>query len=318
MAAESNPTSYPGTETKPTIVIIGGPTASGKTRVGMHLAEIFNGEIVSADSIQIYRHMDVGSAKPTLEERTRVPHHMIDIRNPDEEFSAGDYAREARACIDSMLHRDSLPIVVGGTGLYMRCLLGGIISFPASASGLREKLLTEEKAEKGALYKRLLDVDPEKALSTPPENTYRIMRALEVFELTGKRMRDLLQEHLFRDRPYRYLFVGLAPLRSRLYEQIDQRVDNMIKGGLLEEVAQLYDLGYEPGLKSLQSIGYRHAGMILAGEMDCNEAVELMKRDTRRYAKRQLTWFRSEPDILWCDPQDTEKIARVVDDFLRN
>jgi tRNA dimethylallyltransferase len=318
MSADSNTTSHLKPETKPTIVTIAGPTASGKTGVGMLLAEAFNGEIVSADSIQVYRHMNVGSAKPTLEERSRVPHHMIDIRNPDKEFSAGDYVREARACIDSVLRRDRLPIVVGGTGLYIRCLLGGIISLPGSAISVREKLLAEEKAEKGALYKRLMEVDPEKALATPPENTYRIVRALEVFQLTGKRMRDLLQEHLFQDRPYRPLMIGLAPPRPHLYEQIDHRVDNMIKGGLLEEVSRLHALGYGPRLKSMQSIGYRHAGMILAGEMDCNEAVGLMKRDTRRYAKRQFTWFRSEPDIWWCDPQDTEKIAYEVYDFLGN
>ncbi len=303
-------------DNKPPIVIVAGPTASGKTRTGMLLAEAFNGEIVSADSIQIYRYMDVGSAKPTIGERSRVTHHMIDVRNPDEDFSAGDYVKEARECIDGILKRGKLPVVAGGTGLYIRCLRGGIIGLPASANVLRESLLAEETAAKGTLYKRLMEADPEKALATPPENTYRIVRALEVLELTGKRMSTLLQEHAFQDRPYRSLLIGLAPSRARLYEQIDQRVDNMIKGGLLEEVTQLYDMGYMPRLKSLQSIGYRHAGLVLAGEMSLDEAVRLMKRDTRRYAKRQFTWFRSEPDIVWCDPQDTETIVHAIHDFL--
>ena len=142
------------------------------------------------------------------------------------------------------------------------------------------------------------------------------MRALEVLELTGKRMSALLQEHAFQDRPYRSLLIGLATPRPHLYEQIDQRVDNMIKGGLLEEVTQLYDMGYGPRLKSMQSIGYRHAGMVLTGDVNLDEAVRLMKRDTRRYAKRQFTWFRSEPDILWCDPQETETIVHAIHDFL--
>jgi tRNA dimethylallyltransferase len=318
MLAESSFNAHHARENKPAIVIIAGPTASGKTRIGMLLAETFNGEIISADSIQVYRHMDVGSAKPTIEERSRVPHHMIDVRDPDEDFSAGDYITEARASIDNILRQDRLPVVVGGTGLYIRCLLGGIISLPGSDFRVREGLLAEEKAEKGTLYKRLMEIDPEKALATPPENTYRILRALEVFQLTGEKMHDLLQEHLFQDRPYRSLLIGLSPPRSSLYEQIDQRVDNMIKGGLLDEVAQLFALGYEPRLKSMQSIGYRHAGMILAGEMDSDEAIRLIKRDTRRYAKRQFTWFRSEPNILWCDPQDTEKIVHVVYHFLAN
>ena len=304
---------------KPKIVIVAGPTASGKTEIGLRLAEKSRGEIVSADSVQIYRRMDIGSAKPTAAERARAVHHMIDIRDPDEDFSAGDYVREARECIEEIIGRGNLPIIVGGTGLYIRCLIGGMVDSSKSDGQLRQELL-EEAERKGseALFKRLVEVDPETARHIPAGNVYRIVRALEVFELTGRKMSDLQQEHAFQDRPYGYIFFGLAPARSCLYEQIDQRVDNMIKSGLVEEVTRLQKLGYSADLKSMRSLGYRHMGMALAGAMHVDEAIRLMKRDTRRYAKRQLTWFRSEPDIVWCDPDEIKRIQFMVDDFLGN
>ena len=183
---------------------------------------------------------------------------------------------------------------------------------------LREKLLNEEEKSKGALFKRLLELDPETAHHIPAANIYRIVRALEVFESTGRKMSVLQQEHAFKDRPYNYIFFGLSPSRSRLYEQIDQRVDNMIKSGLVDEVMLLHKIGYSDDLKSMSSLGYRHVGLALAGAIDMDEAVRLIKRDTRRYAKRQLNWFRSEPDIVWCDPDETERIQLMIDDFLGN
>jgi len=319
LGSSSQQHSHPMSDEKPKILVVAGPTASGKTRLAMKLAETVGGEIVSADSIQIYRHMDIGSAKPTTAERSRVVHHMIDIRDPDEDFSAGDYVREARQCINKIIQRGGVPLVVGGTGLYIRCLLGGIVDSSSSDAKLRKRLLEEsERKGKGALFEKLAEVDPETAGHTTEENVYRIMRALEVYELTGKKMSMIQTEHAFQDRPYRHIFLGLAFARSRLYEQIDHRVDNMIKSGLVEEVAQLYRLGYSAGLKSMRSLGYRHIGMVLTGKMDIEEAIRLMKRDTRRYAKRQLTWFRSEPDIVWCDPEEPERIQLMVDDFLGN
>jgi tRNA dimethylallyltransferase len=304
---------------KPKVIIIAGPTASGKTEISIELAEKFRGEIVSADSVQIYRRMDIGSAKPTAAERARAVHHMIDIREPDEDFSAGDYVREARKCIEKIIRRGRLPIIVGGTGLYIRCLIGGMLDSSKSDRRLRRELLSEaERKGSEALFRRLVEVDPETARHIPSGNIYRIIRALEVFELSGRKMSDLQQEHAFQDRPYSYIFFGLAPARSRLYEQIDQRVDNMIKSGLVEEVTRLQKLGYSADLKSMSSLGYRHVGMALAGAMDVDEAIRLMKRDTRRYAKRQLTWFRSEPDIVWCDPHEMKRIQLIVDDFLGN
>lgn len=299
------------------IVVIGGPTAAGKTAVGMALAEKFGGEIVSADSVQVYRYMDVGSAKPTPEEQARVRHHMIDIRDPDEDFSAGDYVREARQRIDIILERGGLPLVVGGTGLYIRLVLGGIVDLPAADPSLRRRLLEKERAGgKGTLYAGLLAVDPETAALTGPHNLIRIVRGLEVFEITGRRLSEIRKEHSLGDRPYRSVFICCAPSRAGLYERIDNRVDCMIKGGLLDEVRRLYERGYARDLKSMQSLGYRHAGLVLAGETDRREAIRLMKRDTRRYAKRQFTWFRSEPDVKWFDPAETANIELAVAHFL--
>jgi tRNA dimethylallyltransferase len=303
-------------EDKPRIIIVAGPTASGKTGVGIGLAEEFGGEIVSADSVQVYRHMDVGSAKPTAEERRRAPHHMVDIRDPDEDFSAGDYVEEARRSVDSILQRGRVPLVVGGTGLYIKLLIRGVAPLPPAHPDLRRKLREDEAKTEGSLYARLSEIDPETAHKAGPRNIPRIIRALEVFELTGRSMSLAQEEHSFRDQRYDCLFVGLDPGRSLLYERIDNRVDSMIRGGLLEEVARLYELGYGRDLKSMQSLGYRHAGMALAGGLDLRSATDLMKRDTRHYAKRQCTWFRSEPEVLWFDPKDIKGIGLMVRNFL--
>jgi tRNA dimethylallyltransferase len=304
------------TDKKPKIIIIAGPTASGKTEIGIRLAETFGGEIVSADSVQIYRYMDVGSAKPTPEERQRVPHHMLDIRYPDEDFSAGDYVDEARKSISRILCKGSVPLVVGGTGLYIRLLIGGIAELPPANPELRGKLRAEELECEGTLYARLTQIDAETARKTSPRNIARIIRALEVFEITGKSISRVQQEHSFGDRPYEHLFIALDPHRSVLYERIDNRVDSMIEGGLFEEVSGLYELGYSRELKSMQSLGYRHAGLVLAGQLDLKSATDLMKRDTRHFAKRQLTWFRSEPEVLWCDPKEIKGIGLMARNFL--
>ncbi|MBI5250329.1 MAG: tRNA (adenosine(37)-N6)-dimethylallyltransferase MiaA [Desulfomonile tiedjei] len=301
---------------KDKIIIIAGPTASGKTEVSLRLAQAFDAEIVSADSVQIYRHMDVGSAKPTREERQSTPHHMVDIRDPDEDFSAGDYVQEARKTIGGIFERGRVPLVVGGTGLYIRLLVGGVAELPPAHPELRLKFREKERNTEGALYARLTEIDPETAERTAPRNVARIIRALEVFEITGKTISRVQKEHAFHDRQYEHLFVGLAPDRSILYERIDNRVDSMIKGGLLEEVVNLYELGYSRELKSMQSLGYRHAGRVLAGELDLKSATDLMKKDTRHYAKRQFTWFRSEPEVLWFDPKEIKGIGLMVNNFL--
>jgi tRNA dimethylallyltransferase len=302
---------------RPEIVVVSGPTASGKTAVGIALAEEFQGEIVSADSIQVYRYMDIGSAKPTHEERSRVSHHLLDVRNPDEEFCAGDYVREARRCIRDIVNRGKLPLVVGGTGLYIRTLLGGIVNLPAANHELRSELRAEEETlGPGTLFERLVAVDPDAAEKMDPQNLSRIVRALEVCCLTGRKFSEMQHGHGFADRPYRAVMFCLAPERAVLYEHIDKRVESMINGGLLDEVAGLYLMGYSRELKPLQSIGYRHAGMVLAGEIEPREAIEIMKRDTRRFAKRQFTWFRSEPGMVWCDPRDLDGVRSLVIKFV--
>ena len=279
---------------KPKIVIIGGPTASGKTSVGIAAATRFDGEIVSADSIQIYRYMNIGSAKPSLEERCLVTHHMIDVRNPDEDFSLGDYVHEARQAVSGILSRGRIPFIVGGSGLYIRGLLGGIVDLPPSNPEIRQWLWNQEKQQgKGTLFEKLNKVDPQTASNIPRGNVQRIVRALEIFELTGEKMSKLLTKHRFQDRPYDYIFLCLSPDRKILYERIDNRVDSMINEGLLEEVCNLYKLGYSKDLKALQSLGYRHAGMILEGEMDRDGAIRLMKRDTRRQKAVYLVSFRT-------------------------
>ncbi|MEW6349968.1 MAG: tRNA (adenosine(37)-N6)-dimethylallyltransferase MiaA [Thermodesulfobacteriota bacterium] len=301
----------------PRIVVVAGPTASGKTAVGIALGLEFRGEIVSADSIQVYRYMDVGSAKPTREERSRVPHHLLDIRDPDEDFSAGDFVKEARTNIGEILSRGNLPLVVGGTGLYIRALLRGIADLPPSDASLRGELRSEEaRLGSGTLFQRLTRVDPDSAAGIDPHNLPRIVRALEVWELTGRKPSEIRRAHSFGERPYRFLLLCLAQERSILYERIDNRVECMIREGLLDEVTRLSQMGYTRNLKSLQSIGYRHAGMILAGEVELLEGITLMKRDTRHFAKRQLTWFRSEPEVVWCDPHDLDGIRSVVRKFV--
>jgi tRNA dimethylallyltransferase len=241
---------------------------------------------------------------------------MLDIRDPDEDFSAGDYVNEARTCIERILQKGRVPLVVGGTGLYIRLLIGGIAELPAARPELRRKLREEEKEAEGILFARLAKIDPETARKTGPHNIARIIRALEVFEIRGKNISAVQREHAFRDRLYEYLFIGLAPDRSVLYERINNRVDSMIRGGLFEEVVGLNELGYSRELKSMQSLGYRHVGMVLAGELDLKSATDLMKRDTRHYAKRQFTWFRSEPEVLWFDPKEIKGIGLIVRNFL--
>jgi tRNA dimethylallyltransferase len=301
---------------RPKMIVIAGPTASGKTGVGIELAQKCNGEIISADSIQIYRYLDIGSAKPTAEERARAVHHMIDIRDPDHDFSAGEYVKAARQCVESVLARGLTPVVVGGTGLYIRLLLGGIADLPEADPEVRRRLRSEEEDTPGTLFERLLKEDPEAARKIHPDNLPRIIRALEILELTGRQISQIQSQHSFHDRPYDFLFIGLMQERKLLYERIDKRVDCMIHGGLLEEVAGIYARGYSRTLKPMQSLGYRHAGMVLAGEMEETEAMALMKRDTRRYAKRQLTWFGSEPEVMWFEPDDKVGIGLVVDNFL--
>ncbi len=301
---------------RPKIIAVAGPTASGKTSLGVELAERHGGEIVSADSVQVYTYLDIGSAKAAAEDRSRVRHHMIDVRYPDEDFTGGDYVREARAVIDWILSREKVPIVVGGTGLYVRLLLRGIAQGPPPDEAHRATLREEERRGPGSLYRRLEEVDPETAKKTHPHNIVRLVRALEVHHATGRPISRIQERHRFGDSPYDTLYLCPAPEKKLLYERIDKRVDLMIKDGLVEEVFNLYRLGYQRDLKPLQSLGYRHAGHIIASEMSAADGIALLKKDTRRFAKRQLTWFRSEPEVIWSDPADRDGISLMVGHFL--
>ncbi|HEX9078365.1 MAG TPA: tRNA (adenosine(37)-N6)-dimethylallyltransferase MiaA [Desulfuromonadaceae bacterium] len=295
----------------PKLLVICGPTASGKSDLAIRLARELDAEIVNADSMQVYRGMDIGTAKPTPEQRAVLPHHLIDVADPDHPFSAADYAIAADEAIAGIVGRGKRVIVVGGTGLYIRALLRGLVDSPSGAGEVR-RALQEEARERGneAMLEQLRRVDPELAARIHPNNRVRIIRALEVYRLTGIPLSRRQQEHGFTARRYESLQIGIHVERRELYRRIDERVERMVAEGLLDEVRGLLAAGYGRDLKAMRAIGYKEAAACLAGEYGLAEAVELIKRDTRRYAKRQLTWFRADPDILWLEY--SEKFATIL------
>nr|NJM04268.1 tRNA (adenosine(37)-N6)-dimethylallyltransferase MiaA [Desulfobacula sp.] len=299
------------------IIIICGPTGVGKTSFAIRLAQQFQGEIVGADSMQIYRHMNIGTAKPDPEETNLIRHHLIDIVDPGEEFDAGRYVKLADEAVEDILSRGKIPIIAGGTGLYIKALLDGLFrSEPVCTQTLSR--LTKEFEEKGAhaLHEKLAECDPAAADKIHPHDSFRVIRALEVFQTTGKRISDHQGRHGFSGRRYEGLKIGLYMDREKLYGRINQRVDAMLDKGLLNEVASLVERGYSLDLKSMQSIGYKHMAMLIRNEVDPAEAVRLLKRDTRRYAKRQLTWFRKDKDIIWLTPSEIEASKKLIKEFL--
>ena len=288
---------------KPKLVVICGPTATGKTAFAIELAELLNGEIVGADSMQVYRQMDIGTAKPAKEELARVPHHLIDVVDPNDPFDAEKYASLARDAVADILARRRLPLVAGGTGLYIKTLLFGLFRTQPVDMEIRRRL--QRVADyRGAVYlhERLMRVDPAAAGRIHPNDVVRVVRALEVFELTGRPLSACHRDHGFAESPYEVFTIGLGMPRKRLYERIDRRVDAMVAAGFPEEVRGLMERGFSLRLKSMQSIGYRHIGAFLSGELPWQEALKTMKRDTRRYAKRQMTWFRRQAGVHWTDP----------------
>ena len=304
---------------KPKIVVVCGPTGIGKTTVGIELAGELGGEIISADSMQIYRHMDIGTAKPTAEEQAQIVHHMIDIVNPDEDFDAAQFLSQARRIIAELDSRGCIPFVVGGTGLYIKALLHGMFQPESIGFEVRNRL-KKEADEYGCqlLYDRLKKCDPESAGRLHPNDSYRIIRALEVFESTGKTIGAFHRQHEFADEPYRVLKIGLTDDRSTLYDRIDHRVDAMIDAGLVDEVRRLLKMGFAPDLKSMQSIGYRHMIDFIGGHLPWDESVRTLKRDTRRYAKRQLTWFGADRGIIWQVPAALKDIIFQAGKFLNH
>jgi tRNA dimethylallyltransferase len=303
--------------TKP-ILILAGPTAVGKTDASILLAQDLGAEIVSADSMQIYRGMDIGTAKPTADQRRLVYHHMIDIVEPDQPYSVGDYLRDARTALDGILASEGTPIVVGGSGLYIRALMRGLFHGPPADLALREQLLRREaEGESGMLYSDLVKVDPESAVKIHPNDLRRTIRALEVYYLRDRKLSDFQSEHAFQDKPYRFRLLFLVRSKVELYGRIEQRVDQMLAEGLEAEVKALTER-YRPDLIAMQGLGYKQFMMHFLGNMPLEETITLLKRDTRRYAKRQFTWFRREPESCWVDITGIDQPEEIAERIKKN
>lgn len=302
---------------KPDIIVVCGPTGIGKTATAIGLSRALGGRIINADSMQIYRYMDIGTAKPTAEEQAQVPHDLVDIVDPDEPYDAARFSAEADERIRAFRAEGLVPVVAGGTGLYIKALVSGLFrANPADKAILAR--LEEECREKGpaVLHARLSELDPAAAGRIHPNDAFRIIRAIEIFETTGKPLSEYHEAHGFSDQPYRVLKLGLSMDRERLYDRINRRVDLMIEMGLVDEVKSLLDRGYSSDLKSMGSLGYRHISAWLESRETWEETVRLLKRDTRRYAKRQMTWFRADPSIEWFEPDQLEDMIRRAGFFL--
>jgi tRNA dimethylallyltransferase len=283
----------------PLLVVVLGPTASGKTSLSLALAERFNGEVVSCDSVAVYREFEIGTAKPPLEDRTRIPHHLIDVAAPTDTCTAGDYSRMARMALREICERNRLPIVVAGTGLYLRALLEGLFSGPPRSEELRQRL-RERAGERGPqyLHRMLARLDPSAAQAIHPNDAPKVIRAIEVCITSRSRMTDLWQQGRNALEGFRILRLGLNPDRETLYRRINERAEQMFEHGLVEETRLLL-ARYGEHARALHSLGYKQATQYLRGELALKEAIILAQQGHRNYAKRQLTWFRREPDVRW-------------------
>lgn len=305
------------TTNKPKLVVILGPTAVGKSKLGTEVAKRISGEMVNADSLQIYRYLDIGTAKPSRDERKQIPHHLIDIVDPDEEFNAGIYRKSAKLLIQELHSKSTKIIIVGGTYLYVRVLLHGIIDKISADREIRGNL-RNLKSTLGVryVYERLKSLDPDSASRIHPNDYIRTERALEAYYLTGEKMSDLQEKHGFREDEYEVLKIGLSEDRTILRNKIEQRLDKMIEEGLVEEVKELRRMGFRKDLKPMQSIGYKQINQCLDGEITLDSAIELIKRDTKRLAKRQMTWLRSDSAIKWYHlPEDLERVINEAEAF---
>jgi len=302
---------------RPKVIVIAGPTASGKTALAVALARSLSGEIVNADSMQVYRGMDIGTAKPTHKEQRGIPHHLLDVVNPDEDFNAAIYRRMALPIVNEICSKGKTCLVVGGTGLYIRGLIGGLMESPPSDPELRERLRKECEVHGTAkLHEKLESLDPERAEGIHPNDGVRIIRAIEINYLSDLRSSDLMKRHGFRDRSLNALKLCLHMDKEELYRRINERSVKMAEKGLIEETRDLLNKGYSPDLNSMKAIGYRHMIRYLQGEWSLEETIAKLKRDTRRYAKRQLTWFRAEPGVIWVDPKGLDMVIKKIHLFL--
>lgn len=308
---------------KPIVAIVG-PTAIGKSRIGIEIAKILNTEILTADSRQVYRGMDIGTDKPSLGERQNIPHRLIDLVDPNQSFNAGDFRHYATQDI-ARLHREGLlPLVIGGTGFYIRALLRGLCPGPPANPLIRSELAQEAKIQGPAfLYEKLQQVDPDLAQRLHPNDQHKVQRALEVYRILGTPLSVIQQQHRFDDAPYPSLWIGLTMERQALYQRIETRVEWEIQKGLVEETQSLLNHGFSRELGSMKGLGYRQFSGYLAGEYSYKEAVRLLKRDTRHFAKRQMTWFQKESAIQWMTLEESDipdraatKIVHHIHEFL--
>lgn len=300
------------------VIIIVGPTCSGKTLLSLLLAHRLDTEIVSADSRQIYKHLDIGTAKPTIEELTSVKHHFIDYLNLEDAYNVSMFEHDALEIIESLFHQGKIPVVVGGSGLYIKALVDGIFDNAETDKAQRVKLL-ELRKEKGNeyLYNELKKIDPSSAEKMLPQNWKRVMRALEVFYSTGKPIGELHKEYE-RGSDIKFMQYGLLWDRAALYKNIEKRVDEMIQNGLVEETKMIIDKGYNPELNALNTVGYKEIISYLNNEVSLERAIELIKRNTRRYAKRQMTWFRKDKRIIWFEVENESSIKVIVEKIIKD
>jgi tRNA dimethylallyltransferase len=289
-----------------------GPTGSGKSDLALDIAETFDGEVVNCDSLQVYRHFDIGTAKLPVAERRGVPHHLIDILNPDELFTAGEFARRARQTIADISARGRLPILAGGTGFYVRALLDGLFPGPGRDDDLRARLAAREKRRPGSLHRILRRLDQAAAGKIHPNDVPKVTRALEVCLLTRRRVTELFSTGRDGLTGYRVLKLGLNPDRETLYRRLDARCLAMFDGGLAQEVEGILALGYARECKPFESHGYKQTLQLLAGELNRKEAVFYAQRNTRNYAKRQMTWFRRENNMTWLRGFGSEEAVRAA------
>ena len=303
---------------KKKLVILTGPTAVGKTKLSIELARKIGGEIISADSMQVYKYMDIGSAKIRPEEMEEIPHFMVDELEPSEEFNVVVFQQKTKQYMEEIYQRGHIPILVGGTGFYIQAVLYDInFSEDDDNHQIREELETLAK-EKGAeyLHEELRKIDPVSADAIHANNVKRVIRALEYYRLTGQKISEHNEEQRKKESPYDFSYFVLNDHRELLYERIDKRVDEMIKEGLVEEVRQLKNMGYDRSYVSMQGLGYKEILSFLEGEISLEEAVYILKRDTRHFAKRQITWFKREKEVIWVNKPEFEYNNEKILDFM--
>ncbi len=298
------------------VIVIVGPTCSGKTTLAIKLALALNSEIISADSRQIYKFLNIGTAKPSKEELNLVKHYFIDILLPSEDYNVSRFEKEALRIIEKLFAQNKIPVVAGGSGLYVKSLVDGIFDVVDTDEEYRKELL-EAKAKYGNefLYEKLKQVDPLSAQNLLPQNWKRVIRALEVYKLTGRSIVEF-QKEFKRETDIKFFQFGLKWPREILYENIEKRVDEMIEAGLIDEVKNILSMGYDPGLNSLNTVGYKEIISYLKNEIDLEEAIRLIKRNTRRYAKRQLTWFGRDNRIKWFSVSNKNRFDEIANEII--